>query len=74
MKDESRPPSGEPHDGGDDDDQAPSPLAILIGMTVIALVCVGGYFFVMKLVNISRQEDCLISGRRNCAPIEAPSN
>jgi hypothetical protein len=37
-------------------------------------VCVGGYFFVMKLVNISRQEDCLISGRRNCAPIEAPSN
>jgi hypothetical protein len=74
MKDESRPPSGEPHDRGDDDDRAPSPLAILIGMAVLALVCVGGYFFVMKLVNISRQEDCLISGRRNCAPIEAPSN
>jgi hypothetical protein len=74
MKDESPPPSRGPHDRGDDDDQAPSPLVILIVMTVIALACVGGYFFVMKLIDISRQEDCLIAGRRNCAPIEAPSN
>ena len=74
MKDDSRDPSGAPHGGGHDDDRALSSLAILIVMTVIALACVGGYFLVMKLIDISRQEDCLISGRRNCAPIAAPVN
>jgi hypothetical protein len=43
-------------------------------LTATALVCVVGYFFLLKLVDMSRQEDCLMSGRRNCAPIEVPSN
>jgi hypothetical protein len=39
----------------------------------VAVVCVGGYFLLMKLIDVSRQEDCLLAGRRNCAPIEVPS-
>jgi hypothetical protein len=62
--------SGQPDDNGE---PTLSPLAILVIMVAIALVCVGGYFLLMKLIDVSRQEDCLLAGRRNCAPIEVPS-
>ena len=54
-------------------EQPLSPLAILVILVTIGLVCVGGYFLLMKLIDVSRQEDCLLAGRRNCAPIEVPS-
>jgi hypothetical protein len=62
--------SGRPDDDGG---QTLSPLAILVIIVAIALVCVGGYFLLMKLIDVSRQEDCLLAGRRNCAAIEVPS-
>jgi hypothetical protein len=73
MSDESRNPSrsGKPRYG--DSAQTLSPRDILAILTIIALVCVGGYFLLMKLIDVSRQEDCLLAGRRNCAPIEVPS-
>ena len=55
-------------DGG----QTLSSRDILVILTIIALVCVGGYFLLMKLIDVSPQEDCLLAGRRNCAAIEAP--
>jgi hypothetical protein len=72
MPDEitNRSRSGRPDD---DRELTLSPLAILVIMVAIALVCVGGYFLLMKLIDVSRQEDCLLAGRRNCAPIEVPS-
>jgi hypothetical protein len=73
MNDESRnrSPSGNPRNGGGE--RTPSPLAIFVVLTIIALACVGGYFLLMKLIDVSRQEDCLLAGRRNCAPITVPS-
>jgi len=74
MNDEigNRSRSGEPqHDGGE---QTMSPRAIFVVLATIAIACVGGYFLLMKLIDVSRQEDCLLAGRRNCAPIEVPSN
>jgi len=56
-----------------DGEQTLSPHAILVILTTIALVCVGGYFLLMKLIDVSRQEDCFLAGRRNCDPIEVPS-
>jgi hypothetical protein len=56
-----------------DGEQTLSPRAIFVALAAIALVCVGGYFLLMKLIDVSRQEDCLLAGRRNCAPIEVPS-
>jgi hypothetical protein len=60
-----------PNDGGE---ETLSPLAILVILVTIILACVGGYFLLMKLIDVSRQEDCLLAGRRDCAPIEVPSN
>jgi hypothetical protein len=73
MNDEitSQSRSGKSRDGGDE--QTLSPLAIVVILATIALVCVGGYFLLMKLIDVSRQEDCFLAGRRNCAPIEVPS-
>jgi hypothetical protein len=73
MPDENanRSRSGKPDDDGQ---QTLSPLAILVIMVTIALVCVGGYFLLMKLIDVSQQEDCLLAGRRNCAAIEVPSS
>lgn len=62
---------GKPRSGGGE--QTLSPLAIFVVLTLVALACVGGYFLLMKLIDVSRQEDCILAGRRNCAPIEVPS-
>jgi len=64
-------PNKPPNSG---DDQTLSPRAVFVVLALIALACVGGYFLLMKLIDVSRQEDCLLAGRRNCAPIEVPSN
>jgi hypothetical protein len=53
--------------------QGLSDLGVLINLAVLALVCVGGYFLLTKLVEISRQEDCLMGGGRNCAPLQVPT-
>ena len=68
---DSRSRSAKPRNGSGE--QTLSPLAIFVILAIIALTCVGGYFLLMKLIDVSRQEDCLLAGRRNCAPIEVPS-
>ena len=75
MNDESDigPPSGKPRNNGHGD-PAPSGVAVLAFFVVIAVACVGGYFLLMKLIDMSRQEDCMLAGRRNCVPpIAVPS-
>ncbi len=64
--------SGRPRNGGGE--QTLSPLAIFVVLAIVALACVGGYFLLMKLIDVSRQGDCLLASRRNCFPIEAPLN
>jgi hypothetical protein len=51
-----------------DGETAPSGVALLVFFAILGLACVGGYFLVMKLIDISRQEDCMLGGRRNCVP------
>jgi hypothetical protein len=68
-------PPGRRGFGGGGRDEAPSGVAILVFFTILAVACVGGYFLLMKLIDISRQEDCLMAARTNCLPpIELPSN
>jgi hypothetical protein len=73
MNQEGRdPPDRPPHDGGEG--SLPGHVVLII-LALIALACIGGYFLVMKLIDISRQEDCMLAGRRNCAaPITEPSS
>jgi hypothetical protein len=56
--------------GEDGADQRRS--AALIGLIIILALAIAGVVLVRELRERSRIEDCLMSGRTNCAPIEAP--
>jgi hypothetical protein len=61
----------DPSDNGHEPD---SRRPALIGLAVVLVLVVIAYFLVNALRQNSQMEDCLMSGRRNCAPIEAPSS
>ena len=60
----------EPHDDGlEPDSRRPA----VIGLVVVLALVVAGYFLMTALRQNANLEDCLMSGRRNCAPIETPA-
>ena len=60
--------------GPDDDGREPDPRrAALLGLAVVLALVVAGYFLFTALRQKAQLEDCLMSGRRNCAPIELPA-
>lgn len=61
-----------PPDAAENHRSAPSGIAIAVVLGALAVALVGGYFFIMKLVDMGRTEECLMSGRRNCAPVDMP--
>ncbi|MFI4948742.1 MAG: hypothetical protein ACHQC9_08070 [Alphaproteobacteria bacterium] len=58
--------------GSDDNDDAARRTAALMGFIVILVLAIAGVILVRELRNKANLEDCLMSGRRNCAPIEVP--
>ena len=44
----------------------------LMGFVVILLLAIAALILVRELGKESKLEDCLMAGRRNCAPIEVP--
>jgi len=56
-------------DGGGTDQRR---SAALIGLIIILALAIAGVVLVRELRERSRLEDCLMSGRTNCAPIEIP--
>jgi hypothetical protein len=58
----------------DHDDYSSDPRwAALIGLIVILVLAIGAIVLVRELGKASKLQDCLMSGRTNCAPIEVPS-
>ena len=53
--------------------QSDSRRPAVIGLIVVLVLVVTGYFLVTALQRNASLEDCLMSGRRNCAPIEVPA-
>lgn len=53
-------------------DQNDSRRGPLIGLLVVALLFVIGWVLVRELYAGGKMEDCLMSGRTNCAPIQTP--
>lgn len=45
----------------------------LIGLVVVLVLVVAGVWLFHALREESRLEDCLMSGRSNCVPIELPA-
>jgi len=59
----------EDDDRGDRDPRS----AALVGLIIILTLAILGVILVRELGKESKREDCLMSGRTNCAPIEVPS-
>jgi hypothetical protein len=48
--------------------------AALIGLIICLALAIAGVLLIRDLGQESRLEDCLLSGRTNCAPIEVPQH
>jgi len=46
--------------------------AALMGLVIVLALAIAGVVLVRNLGAESKLEDCLMSGRTNCAPIEVP--
>ena len=44
----------------------------LVGLGIVLALIVGGLILVHVLHGMSRIQDCVMSGRTNCAPIDPP--
>jgi hypothetical protein len=56
------------------DEEAARRTAALMGFIVILVLAIAGVLLVRELRSNANLEDCLMAGRRNCAPIEAPAH
>jgi hypothetical protein len=54
----------------EDDNNDPSRRGPLIAMGAVALIFIVGLLLFRELSNSARLQDCILSGRTNCAPIE----
>ena len=56
-------------DNNDEDDGAGSGRRTLVGLALLAMLVVAVVFVVHKLHTAAQIQDCVASGRTNCAPI-----
>jgi hypothetical protein len=61
-------------DPNDPDDGGGNRRGALIGLAIAALLVIAGYYLMNALRNQGKLEDCLMSGRTNCAPIDIPAH
>ena len=55
------------------DHDAPHPRRALIALLAIIALIAGTWYIMHRLNQAARLQDCVASGRTNCAPIEAPA-
>jgi hypothetical protein len=57
-------------DGGDDEDGGRTSPFGWVSLVIIAALVLGTWFLIQSLSASSNMQDCIQSGRRNCAPID----
>lgn len=55
-----------------DDDYRHRMTMNVLGLLVTALLIIAGIWLADKITEMRKNQDCYLSGRRNCTPIEAP--
>jgi hypothetical protein len=61
------------HDSPTDGDTY-SPKAALLGLAIVLVLVFVCLFLYYTLRDMSQRQDCLMQGRSNCDPIEAPTS
>lgn len=62
------------HDPNEPDDGGGNRRGALVGLIVAAGLAIAGVYLVNAMRNQGKMEDCLMSGRSNCAPIDVSSH
>jgi hypothetical protein len=62
------------HEPNEPDDGSGSRRGALIGLAIAAALVIAGYYLMTALRNQGKMEDCLMSGRTNCAPLDIPTH
>jgi hypothetical protein len=52
------------------DDEPGSPLRAMAGLLLVAVLMAAVLFVMRELRSAARMQDCVASGRTNCAPID----
>jgi hypothetical protein len=52
-----------------EDDDTPPRRGALIALLLVAALAVGGLWLSQHLAAVGRLQDCVMSGRTNCAPL-----
>ena len=56
----------------ENEEDAERRTAALMGFIIILVLAIAGIVLMREISRTTRIEDCLMAGRRNCAPIEVP--
>jgi hypothetical protein len=56
-----------------EDDPGGSPLRAVVGLVLVVVLILGVLFVMQQLRQAATIQDCVASGRTNCAPIAAGS-
>ena len=56
----------------ENEEDAERRTAALMGFIIILVLAIAGVVLMREIGRATRIEDCLMAGRRNCAPIEVP--
>jgi hypothetical protein len=62
------------HDPNEPDDGSGSRRGAVIGLAITVLLVVAAYYLLTALRENSKLQDCLMSGRTNCAPLDIPTH
>jgi hypothetical protein len=55
-----------------EEEPPPSRARALLALLLLLALVAGGWVLARHLAQVARTEDCLMAGRRNCAPIQPP--
>jgi hypothetical protein len=55
-----------------EEEPPPSRARALLALVLLLALVAGGWVLARHLAQVARTEDCLMAGRRNCAPIQPP--
>ena len=72
MSDEPENKTPHPQQPAPPEDRADHGPSAPVMLVVAIIVVVGGYFLSVKLKEMGQLQDCVMSGRSNCAPLTAP--
>jgi hypothetical protein len=58
----------------DDDDGGDRQRGVILGVVAAVVIVVLGFLLVWKMWQNEKLQECVLSGRRDCAPIDIPDS